>query len=59
MTGNDIREIRISRNLTQSQFCAKIGLDNVSTLSRWENDRHVPSKIWQERIEKFGKEGKI
>lgn len=57
MNGRDIRKIR--GKLTQPQFCAVIGLDNVSTLSRWERDIHSPSKVWQERLAKYKKERKI
>lgn len=40
--GQKLKNIRVSLNLTQEEFCEKVNIE-VSNLSKWENGRGYPS----------------
>jgi transcriptional regulator with XRE-family HTH domain len=44
-----VKKIRKKMCLTQTQFAKKLGV-SFATVNRWENSRHAPSKLVQERI---------
>lgn len=43
--GKKIKELRIERNLSQTEFAVKIGTTQDS-ISLWENDKRLPDTIY-------------
>lgn len=54
MTGEKIREIRISLFMTQREFAKELGVHYV-TVSDWENGKVVPSLRHQKKINELAK----
>lgn len=54
MTGEKIREIRISLFMTQREFAKELGVHYVA-VSDWENGKVVPSLRHQKKINELAK----
>ena len=52
----DIKSIRKKLSLTQTQFARQLGV-SFATVNRWENKRHIPSKLAQEKMEEWNRFG--
>lgn len=48
----DIKAIREKYSLTQEELAAALGV-SFSTVNRWENNRHKPSKLAEVRIKAY------
>lgn len=57
MTSEEIKQLRLSLNLTQEDFAAKLGV-TLSTVSRWESGLSVPSPLADEKLVKLQKSQK-
>jgi DNA-binding transcriptional regulator YiaG len=54
MDSNDVREIRLSMNLTQEEFAHRLGV-TLCTVSRWENNKTSPSRLALKQIQRLSK----
>lgn len=53
MTGDQLKAIRVSRNLTREQFAAELGDTSPSTLNKWErNISPVPEWVREKALRK-------
>lgn len=58
MTGKQIKDIRLAKSLTQTEFAKKIGVSKT-TICLWENDIKKPSIKNTKNIVTFCKRNKI
>lgn len=56
MAKNKLKELRLSRNLTQTELAEILGVEQQD-VSRWENDKNKPSREKEQMISiYFGEE---
>lgn len=51
-TKNKLKELRLSRNLTQTELAEILGVEQQD-VSRWENDKNKPSREKEQMISIF------
>jgi DNA-binding transcriptional regulator YiaG len=52
MDSKDVKELRQSLGLSQSNFASKLGM-TITTVNRWENGKCKPSNLAAEKLEKL------
>ena len=52
MTGDEIRELRMSLHVTQEKFAALLGT-TVVTINRWENEKAKPSRLYLRELKEL------
>ncbi len=58
MTGEEIKKIRKSLNLTQEEFAHQLGV-TLSTVNRWETKKTRASRLAKREIMRLAKENGI
>lgn len=46
MTGKQIKKLRESLGMTQNEFAARVGVNSFVIISRWENEKSKPRKVY-------------
>lgn len=49
MTPKEIKKIRLSLGMTQAKFATALGA-TIATISRWENGKAVPGRLYIKEI---------
>ncbi|MFH1941749.1 MAG: helix-turn-helix domain-containing protein [bacterium] len=52
MDGSQVKEIRLSLELTQEEFAHRLGV-TLCTVSRWETGKTTPSRLAKKQILRF------
>lgn len=55
MKASEIKWLRYGLGLTQTEFAHKLGV-GYTTLNRWENGKHKPTKLALEKLNQLKKE---
>ena len=51
MDGKDVKEIRLSLELTQEEFARRLGV-TLCTVNRWENNKVSPSRLAKKQLQR-------